>query len=107
SQVLGNLLGNAIKFCHAGDTITVRGGRRDDDVELVVEDTGPGISEHDLPHIFEPYWSAMRHQKQSTGLGLYISKAIVEAHGGALAVASAPGRGASFSIMLPIAVRRH
>jgi signal transduction histidine kinase len=67
--------------------------------ELV--DTGPGISPEDLPHLFEPYWSSRRHAKQGTGLGLYISKGIVEAHGGKLSVESTPGAGSTFCVELP------
>ena len=68
-----------------------------------VSDTGPGIPESDLPHIFEPYWSAKKHAKKGTGLGLYISKGIVEAHGGKLSVESTHGAGTTFRFTLPLA----
>jgi len=102
AQVFGNLIGNALKFCAADDTIIVRGRRRGPDAVFEVEDTGPGIAPADLPHLFEPYWSAKRHAKQGTGLGLFISKGIVEAHGGTIAVENVPGRGARFTITLPL-----
>ena len=78
--------------------------RSTDAGELVcdVADTGPGISPDDQPHIFEPYWSAVRHAAQGTGLGLFISKGIIEAHGGRIWVDSTPGIGTVFSFTLPI-----
>jgi signal transduction histidine kinase len=103
AQVFGNLVSNAIKFCRPNDRIEITGKRDDGRATFVVRDTGPGISEQALPHIFEPYWSAKEHAKQGTGLGLYISKGIVEAHGGSLTADSAPGRGATFTITLPLA----
>lgn len=102
-QVFGNLLGNAIKFCRSGDVITVAGEVVGREAQFEVRDTGPGISENELPHIFEPYWSAAQHAKQGTGLGLYISKGIVEAHGGRLWIGATPGGGAVFHFTLPLA----
>jgi PAS domain S-box-containing protein len=102
-QVFANLLGNAKKFCPAGSSITVRAERVGDQVECVVADTGPGIPEAERPHIFDPYWSAERHAKKGIGLGLYISKGIVDAHGGHIWVANAPGGGAAFHFRLPLA----
>ncbi|MGE0871431.1 MAG: PAS domain S-box protein [Kofleriaceae bacterium] len=102
-QVLGNLLGNAIKFCRSGDEITVRCQRSVHEAVFAISDSGPGIPESDLPHVFEPYWSARGHAKKGTGLGLYISKGVIEAHGGRLWVESAPGEGATFYFTLPIA----
>ena len=100
-QVLGNLIGNAIKFCRSGDTISVTAERSHEGIVICVTDTGPGIPEAELPHIFEPYWSAKRHAKKGTGLGLYISKGIVEAHGGKIWVESRRGGGATFRFTLP------
>lgn len=102
-QVFGNLLGNAIKFCGSGDVITVTGEVVGREARFAVSDTGPGIPEEELPHIFRPYWSAERHAKKGTGLGLYISKGIVEAHGGRLWAESKPGEGATFYFTLPLA----
>jgi PAS domain S-box-containing protein len=102
-QVFGNLIGNAIKFCRPGDTITIRGERRGEEVELAVADTGPAISDAERPHIFEPYWSAKKYAKQGMGLGLYISKGIVDAHGGRIRVESAPGEGTTFYFTIPLA----
>jgi PAS domain S-box-containing protein len=102
-QVFGNLLGNAIKFCRRGDTVTIGSEVVGREVRYEVADTGPGIPEEDRSHIFEPYWSATSHGKKGTGLGLYISKAIVEAHGGRLWAESDRERGAQFYFTLPLA----
>jgi len=102
-QVLGNLLGNAIKFCSSGDVIRVRGVRDGDRVCFSIADTGPGIPRLELPHIFEPYWSGRTGKKKGTGLGLFITKAIVEAHGGRIEVESEEGKGATFEVTLPVA----
>ena len=102
AQAFGNLLGNAIKFCVPGDVITVRAARVNDAVRFDFADTGPGIAPPDLPHIFEPYWSGRGGRKKGTGLGLFITRAIVEAHGGTIVVDSQPGAGASFVVTLPI-----
>jgi signal transduction histidine kinase/putative methionine-R-sulfoxide reductase with GAF domain len=105
TQVLGNLIGNAVKFCKAGDRIDVRACSDREGVEIEICDSGPGISAEDLPHIFEPYWSAKRHSQKGTGLGLFISKGIVEAHGGRLSVASTLGTGTCFKLWVPRAKR--
>jgi PAS domain S-box-containing protein len=103
AQAFGNLLGNAIKFCAPGDVITVRAERVSDGVRFTFADTGPGIAPPDLLHIFEPYWSGRSGRKKGAGLGLFITRAIVEAHAGRIEVDIQPGRGASFVVTLPIA----
>jgi signal transduction histidine kinase len=103
SQVFGNLIGNALKFCRPGDTITIDATIAGSWVRFSIRDTGPGIAEHDLPHLFEPYFSAHRHAKQGTGLGLYICKGIIEAHGGQIGVESTYHHGAVFVFTLPVA----
>lgn len=101
-QVLSNLIGNALKFCRRGDTITVRAETSGREVRIIVEDTGPGIAPDELPHVFQAYWTAKRrHEKKGTGLGLYICKGIVDAHAGTIDVASAPGEKTTFTIALP------
>jgi signal transduction histidine kinase len=102
-QVLSNLLGNAIKFCGTGDAITIAARVLGDDTLVSVLDTGPGISEEDLSQIFELYWQGKAREQRGTGLGLFISKGIVEAHGGKLWVESAPGAGSAFFLTLPLA----
>jgi two-component system sensor histidine kinase/response regulator len=101
-QVFANLLGNAVKFCKAGDSITVRSEVHSGVLAFEVADTGPGIAPEDLPHIFDRYWSAGQHKSSGTGLGLYIAKGIIEAHGGSIRVASEPGVGTTFHVTLPV-----
>jgi signal transduction histidine kinase len=98
-RVLANLVDNAIKFTARG-TITIRAEPREDGVLLSVADTGAGISPEVLPHIFDRYFTTARGKK-GTGLGLYIAKGIVEAHGGRLWATSDPGKGSTFSFTLP------
>ena len=105
-QVFANLVGNAIKFCRAGDTITMLEERAGDFVRFSVADTGPGIAPAALPHLFDAYWSGHERGKRGVGLGLYISRGIVEGHGGKISVTSDLGKGATFSFDLPIADAR-
>lgn len=99
-QVLGNLIGNAMKFTPPAGRITLRATKTDDGaIRFEVEDTGPGIKPEHLPHIFERYWKT---EPRGTGLGLFIAKNIVEAHGAALRVVSQPGQGALFWFDVPL-----
>ena len=102
AQVLSNLLGNSIKFCREGDSITVRCEYDEWCVRFIVEDTGPGIPPEELPRVFEAYWSAKRHEKKGTGLGLHICKGIVEAHNGLIEVKSKPNHATAFTVTLPL-----
>jgi signal transduction histidine kinase len=100
-QVLANLLGNAIKFCSAGDEVTFRASVINGEVQVSVADTGPGIPRDQLARIFEPYKTAAQRTQSGTGLGLYIAKGIVEAHGGRISVESEVGVGTTFAFTLP------
>ena len=102
-QVISNLLGNALKFTPEGGRVGLEARRVEDDVWISVQDTGPGIAAEDVPHIFDPYWQARRTARLGAGLGLTISKGIVEAHGGRIWVESRPGEGSTFTFALPIA----
>ncbi|HWO20745.1 MAG TPA: GAF domain-containing sensor histidine kinase [Kofleriaceae bacterium] len=102
-QVFANLLENAKKHCRRGDVIYVRGARAGDMARLSVTDTGPGIPPDELPHLFRPYWTRRQAARQGTGLGLYICKGIVEAHGGQIWVESQLGAGATFAFTIPLA----
>ena len=102
-QALSNILGNAVKYTGSGDTITVSARIEGRDVIVTIADTGPGIGDDELPHIFDPYWTVSRHGKKGTGLGLFITKGIVEAHGGRIWATSAIGVGTTFHVALPIA----
>lgn len=103
-QGVANVAGNAVKFTGRGGTVilSARTGAGADTIVISVEDTGPGIAEHDLPHIFDRYWHAPRGTRRSgTGLGLAIARGIVEAHHGRIDVTSTVGVGSRFSIVLP------
>jgi two-component system, chemotaxis family, sensor kinase Cph1 len=102
-QVLSNLIGNAIKFTPGGGRITVRTEPHDGRLSVEVADTGPGIPADQLEHVFNRYWQAQRTKREGSGLGLYIAKGIVEAHGGRIWVDSAPGLGALFKFTLRLA----
>jgi len=104
-QVLNNLIGNAIKYSPSGGTIRVSGRVKPDTVEITVSDQGIGIPIEEQSHIFERFYrvdNALSRRAQGTGLGLYIARAIVEAHGGRIWIESTPGRGTSVSFSLPI-----
>jgi PAS domain S-box-containing protein len=101
-QVLSNLVGNAIKFTPAGGSITVRAELAEDGVCLAVADTGPGIPNEQLPHIFGRFWQGKRTDRRGVGLGLAIAKAIVEAHRGRIWVESQVGAGTSFYFTVPV-----
>lgn len=104
TQVIGNLVGNAIKFTGRGGCI--RASARllsSDEVEISIADNGPGIEPGDLPHVFDRYWQALETASQGTGLGLAISKSIIEASGGRMAAHSELGRGTSMTFTLRVA----
>ena len=104
-QVLGNLLGNAIKFNRAGGWVELALEQREGEARVVVTDNGQGINEAELPRVFERFWQAEpagRGRSPGLGLGLQLVHYIVEKHGGYIAVESAgPGRGARFTVRLP------
>ncbi|HYI02814.1 HAMP domain-containing sensor histidine kinase [Hyalangium sp.] len=99
-QVLANLLTNAIKFTPAGGRISLRVEPVGQDVRFSVADTGSGIPGHQLEAVFERFWQA-REDRRGLGLGLYISKGIVEAHRGRIWAESQLGKGSTFSFTLP------
>jgi PAS domain S-box-containing protein len=100
-QVLGNLLSNAIKFTPAGGEIRIGAALRGEAVLLSVSDTGSGIDEADLPHVFDRFWRTREANRLGTGLGLAIARGIVEAHGGRIWVESRKGVGTTFTFSLP------
>ena len=102
-QLLSNLVTNAIKFTPADGVITV--GARADAARWIVtvRDTGAGIAPEQLPHIFDRFWQGAHARRSDVGLGLSIVRGIAEAHGGDLAVVSAPGEGTTFTVTLPLA----
>ena len=102
-QVLMNLIDNAVKYSSAGDEVRVTASVDDEAVRVDVADSGPGIPRDQQGLIFEKFGRAKTRGagKPGTGLGLFIARAIAEAHGGALEVRSAPDRGATFTLSLP------
>lgn len=99
-RVFVNLISNALKHTHDG-TILIKAEQENDFVKVTVKDTGCGISEDDLPHIWERYYKG-KHSETGTGLGLFICKFIVESHGGTISVESETEKGTSFTFTLPI-----
>lgn len=104
-QVLANLVSNAIKFTESGGRVGLRIEPAGDDVRFTVRDSGPGVAAEALDSIFERFWQADRNDRRGLGLGLYISRCIVEAHGGKIWVESEPGKGSAFHFTLPGARR--
>ena len=101
-QVLSNLLGNALKF-GAGQPIEIRGAREGDRAVVTVTDHGIGIDPARRPYIFDRFERAVSSASYGgLGLGLYIARSIVAAHGGTIEVASEPGHGATFTVTLPV-----
>ena len=101
-QVLGNLVGNALKFTAPGGRVTLGAVERTDAVTFSVADTGTGIDAEDLPHVFDQYW---KQDKQGTGLGLFIARNVVQAHHGRIWVESTPRVGTTFFFTLPVVSR--
>ncbi len=99
-QVFANVLGNAVKFTDRGEVrLEVVPG--DGGVRFSIRDTGGGVSPEHLPHLFERYWQARQGERSGAGLGLYIARSIVEAHGGRIWADSTPGQGTTISFTLP------
>ncbi len=104
-QVVVNLINNAIKFTKPGGVIKVEGRRRSDGmVQISIQDTGCGIPPKELPHIFERFYrgESVAVESRGAGLGLAISKSLVELHGGQIWVDSIPGEGSCFYFTLPV-----
>ncbi len=106
-QVTLNLLTNAIKYNRPGGQVWVSAVQYEDHIRVSVKDTGYGISEENLPRIFERFYRVSDHEgfTQGTGLGLAIAKRIIEGHGGTIGVESEVGVGSTFTFTLPLAAR--
>ncbi|HZX54248.1 MAG TPA: ATP-binding protein [Ilumatobacteraceae bacterium] len=98
-EVVSNLLENAGRYAPDGSVVAVRLAGDDGGVVLQVCDSGPGIDEADVGRVFEPFWRGA--DSRSSGLGLAIARAVVEAHEGSIRLLSTPGRGATFEVRLP------
>jgi signal transduction histidine kinase len=108
TQVLINLVGNAIKFTDAGE-VAIKAEANNGSFDVSVRDTGPGISATDQAKLFQEFQqadNAITRKKGGTGLGLAISKRIIEMHGGKIWVESQPGQGSTFAFKLPVIVER-
>ncbi len=105
-QIMFNLLSNAVKFTPEGGTITVEGRRKKDDLIVAVTDTGIGIKHEDLERVFgefEQVDSSLARQQQGTGLGLALTRRLVELHGGRIrAESEGEGKGSTFTFSIPI-----
>jgi signal transduction histidine kinase len=101
-QVLANLVGNAIKFTPPGGSIVVQVQLAEEGLQFAVRDTGVGIPADYLETVFERFRQVVRGDGRGVGLGLYISKCIVQGHGGRIWAESRPGEGSSFSFTLPV-----
>jgi len=102
SEIVGNIVGNAIKFTPEHGTVTLRAAANGNHVAIHVTDSGPGIPPRDIEHLFDDFWQARRNDHRGVGLGLAIAKEVVEAHGGRIWCESAFGRGSTFSFTLPL-----
>ena len=103
-KVVSNLLFNALKFTSAGGRVELRAEKRGEELVLVVTDTGMGISEKNLPHVFDRFWQAdgsSKRKYQGVGIGLALVKELVEIHGGRVGVESQEGKGTTFTVKLP------
>jgi two-component system, NtrC family, sensor histidine kinase KinB len=106
-RVIGNLVTNALRATAAGGTITVAAVCRGDEVAISVADTGAGIPRDYLARVFEPFVQVPHGSAGGAGLGLAISRRIVEAHGGRLTVQSEPGRGSTFTFTVRLSQEAH
>jgi two-component system sensor histidine kinase BaeS len=105
-QVLGNLVGNALRYTHPGGRIGVAAAVAGGGAVLTVRDTGVGIAPEHLPHVFDRFYRCDPSRSRETGgsgLGLAIVRQLVEAHGGTVTAASVPGEGSTFTVRLPLA----
>jgi signal transduction histidine kinase len=104
-RILLNLLSNALKFTQKGGRVEVRAEREDKHVRISVSDTGVGIAPEDVDRLFDKYAQARSRAtrgEKGTGLGLYITRQLVELHGGEIKVESKLGKGSTFTFTLPI-----
>jgi signal transduction histidine kinase len=107
-QILYNLIRNAIQASPAGKEVCVRMSHSTREVVVRIEDRGPGISDEILPRIFDPFFSTKHVDSQAgMGLGLSVSRSLVEAMGGRIKVSSKPGQGSVFSAFFPLHLDEH
>jgi len=104
SEVFVNIIGNSIKYSPSGSVIRVAARKEADRVMISVKDEGIGISAEELPHVFDGFYRGKSGQQAAAGhgIGLAVARQIVEAHDGAVSVESAPGKGSTFFVSLPV-----
>jgi signal transduction histidine kinase len=100
-RVVDNLVGNAIKYTHSGDSIEVDVHRLRDQVHMIVRDHGPGIPEEALTRIFDRFYRVPGTRESGAGLGLALVKEVVDWHGGCITIESEIGNGSAFTVSLP------
>ncbi len=106
-QVIDNLLSNAIKYNRQGGTVVIKATREDDNLLVMVQDTGIGISAEDQPQVFDRFFRAqegVRLKIDGSGLGLSITQGIIERHGGRIWVESEPNVGSTFYFSVPLVI---
>ena len=104
-RAIGNLLSNAIKYTDSGGTVIIKAEPQPEHITISIEDSGIGIPENDIPHLFEAFYRVRekRHREvEGSGLGLTIVKSIIEQHNGEITITSSPGKGSRFDVKLPI-----
>ena len=106
-QVLANLIANSVKFTPKGGSICVHCERVGELLEFYVDDTGEGIPAAMLEAVFERFWQVGKNDRRGLGLGLYISRCIVEAHGGNIRAESSPGQGTRMRFTLPVSAEHN
>ena len=106
-QVMVNLVSNAVKYNHEGGRVDIEIQVGEDELNVAVKDTGRGIAEEDLPHVFEKFYRVddPEQQTKGTGLGLPVAQHIVKVHGGTISVQSVQGQGSTFAFTLPLPKR--
>ncbi|NIM92678.1 MAG: PAS domain S-box protein [Anaerolineales bacterium] len=102
-QVINNLLSNAVKYSKDGGVIQIRGLARPEEVAICVMDEGPGIAEEDIPHVFDRFYRSSKaaQRTKGAGLGLYLARAVIEAHGGRIWIEPRAKRGTSICFSIP------
>ena len=105
-QVLFNLLDNAVRHSPSGGCVAVKAAGDHESIHVSISDSGAGISDEELPHVFDRFWRGRNPDGHGAGLGLTIVKGIVEAHGGRIAVESALGEGTTFRFSVPLRAER-
>ncbi len=101
-QVVGNLLANAARHCRSGDQVVVSVRSQDDTALIEVRDSGPGIASDQVPYAFDRFWRGASEETPGSGLGLPVARALVQAQGGRIVLASTLGEGTTVTIRLPL-----